>query len=742
MNCPRWENETAISQKLTLPEDDCELWTIVLHMAHVYEPLIREEYPRWSLWLSKIPLAGVSTEIRDSAKVRQVAQCLGNQFARADQAIANAIQQLKQDGFPDPAADHVLQLASRNDKTVPVILLRAAAGVKAVGTLKRTKPRSVTPIHPYILPSKERLGFWGFHDTSFVLNVSRTDRPHVSVTGDRYMRGGKRFSKLIPFVEKAVGVKIDPTEECGVLVKLDEHEATMASALGQAEVESLRQVCQTVSMDIHDRTRHGTGHALSDVYNIRFGEKLRIPDVVVWPATSNEVLALVTLAKGQWCLIPYGGGTCVSRAICCPTIQQEPRPIISVDMSKLNQVIKMDYENHLAHVQAGITGKELNEQLNRFGYTVGHEPDSMEFSTLGGWIATKASGMKRNRYGNIEDIVTGIQVVGAGGLMNHGHWGRESCGVDLTALLLGSEGCLGIIVSAVLRIQRLPEICDHEAILLPDWESGVHLLRDLSRQSTLVPASVRLLDHEHFQLGQALRPDPESLYEKAKETLAHSLLALFLNKNNKSRAVCLAVGYEGSQAEVQAQQTMIRGLTKSYGGLRLGRQAGQRAYEMTFMIAYLRDFAMSYQILGESFETFAPWSTVHSIVKGTKTVVRQLHERLHLPGKPFLGCRVTQLYSDGVCLYFYLCMSSKGIVDPLSVFGQLEEGARQEILRCGGSLSHHHGLGKHRSHFLDQVQSPPTRQALQQIKEAMDPDNIFGAQNGPFHTSMPPAEGS
>ncbi|KAL7562262.1 hypothetical protein ACA910_004067 [Epithemia clementina (nom. ined.)] len=402
----------------------------------------------------------------------------------------------------------------------------------------------------------------------------------------------------------------------------------------------------------------------------------------------------------------------------------------------MNGVLKLDHENNLAFVQAGITGKELKEQLGRVGYTFGHEPDSIEFSTLGGWIATKASGMKRNRYGNIEDIVTGLEVVGAEGLMKHGYWGRESYGLDPTALMLGSEGCLGIIVSAVLRIRRLPDVCNFDAVLLPDFDIGLHFMRAITHSPIRPPASLRLLDNEHFQLGQALRPNPDSWYEKMEETIASSI---FYSKSiQKSAAACLVVGYEGSKEEVCLQQKLIRRLAKSLEGISLGSRAGQRAYEMTYMIAYLRDFALSYQIAGESFETFARWSDVQSIVIGTKDRVKMEHQKRNLPGRPFVGCRVTQIYSDGVCLYFYLCMSTKGIKDPLSAFSSLEEMSRSEILSRGGSLSHHHGIGKLRAKYLPSVQTPSTHNALRKIKEALDPENIFGAQNG--HFSLAPAE--
>ena len=734
LECPIWSNETAISQRLSLPADESELWTIVFQIAHVLEPLIRNDYPLWSTWLTSIPLNGFSGEVMESIEVMELALSLSKQFAEADEAVRTAIRTLERSGFNEPSTDHVLQIASRMDKGKPHVLLRAATGMQIGQTHSHSKQyNAVVPIAQHILPSKERLGFWGFHDTSFIVNHDeKTGQLYVSVTGDRYIDRKKRFTNLIPFVERAVGVKIDVREEREMTLNTSDIIVNEDSALGEDDIDSLRLACDAVSLSVHDRIRHGAGHSLSDVFSVRFGNSIRVPDVVVWPSTVDEIASVVTLAKKRkWCLIPFGGGTNVSRAVCCPSIKEEPRPIISVDMKKMNQLVKLDRENNLAHVQAGIAGTEMNDELRRAGYTMGHEPDSTEFSTLGGWIATKASGMKRNKYGNIEDIVTGIEVVGVDGLMmKHGHWGRESCGLDLTSLFLGSEGCLGIIVSAVVRIHRLPETRCFDAFLLPDFDTGLHLMRDFSRLPVRLPASMRLLDNKHFQLGQALRPAADSLYEKIEDAVARRILSY--STFSLEESVCLAVGYEGSKNEVREQKNMISRLVRSFGGVSLGQSAGRRAYEMTFMIAYLRDFALNYQIAGESFETFARWSDLRSIVTGTKDRVQQEHQNLNLPGKPFIGCRVTQIYSDGVCLYFYLCISVRGIQDQLSTFASLEEIARGEILLRGGSLSHHHGVGKLRAKFLNSVQCPTTQAALRKIKEALDPDNIFGAQNGQF----------
>jgi len=728
-------NDTAINGRLGLPENRNELWTIVLQSAHILEPLIKMECPVWSAWLCASHLQETVMEGKFSTEVTMLSEAIIDQFRAAEEKVRSALRDLRVSGFHDPSAEHVLQVAQKGNQQ-PTILLQAAITFLDLHSKNHLKNvshiPSAIPVHQNVLPSQERLGYWGFHDTAFVLGVDTADQPYVSVKGNRYSYGNKRFRRLIPFIEEAVGTKIDPRAEQTPQFKTA-HWKLAKSEVGKDGLDFIRDICSEVSVSAEDRTRHGTGHALSDVMGIRYGQSIRIPDVVVWPSSTGEIESLVCLAaRQQWCLIPYGGGTSVSGAVCCPSRETEPRPIVSVDTRRLNKVIDIDYENCLAHVEAGITGLELMKELRSHGFTVGHEPDSLEFSTLGGWIATKASGMKRNKYGNIEDIVTGVHVAGADGVMKHGHWGRESCGLDLTALMLGSEGCLGIIVSAVVRIHELPQTTDYDALLLPDLETGIRLIKDIARIDGGSPASCRLLDNEHFRLGQALQSEHNSIFKQLKEQVLSLVLSEYSNFSNA--VVCLAIGYEGTSGEVKRQKRSIRSLARVFGAISLGSNAGKASYEMTFMIAYLRDFALSYQIAGESFETFAPWSELSSIIQGTKERINVEHSNRSLPGKPFIGCRVTQIYSDGVCLYFYLCISLKGINedDGGDVFSTLENAARNEILERGGSLSHHHGIGKIRKQFLPKIHSSSTQRAFRAIKQALDPCNIFGAQNGSF----------
>jgi len=236
-----------------------------------------------------------------------------------------------------------------------------------------------------------------------------------------------------------------------------------------------------------------------------------------------------------------------------------------------------------------------------------------------------------------------------------------------------------------------------------------------------------------------LKEAPSKL-ESLRQVASKSLGDYFGNFNGKS-VVCATITFEGSCSEVKLQRKNVQKLAVNHGGLLAGPKVGKAGYDLTFAIAYLRDFAMNYAILGESFETFVPWSKLTQVVMATKLTqvvmatkkrIYEEHKNRSLPGKPFVCSRITQLYDEGACVYFYFCMNSDGVLEPSNVYGEIELCARQEILNNGGSLSHHHGLGKLRSQFVSQIFNDGYVNSLIAIKKAMDPMNTFGARNGVF----------
>ena len=348
-------------------------------------------------------------------------------------------------------------------------------------------------------------------------------------------------------------------------------------------------------------------------------------------------------------------------------------------------------------------------------------------STLGGWIATKASGMKKNRYGNIEDIVIDFRVVTPQGIFKRENAAsRESIGFDYKPVFLGSEGRLGVITSALVNIHKLPDSSRYDSILFPDFASGVSFFHEVRRGGTL-PASLRLMDNNQFTLGQCFKSTPTGL-AAVKRKLQKAFLEKIKQYDLREVAACTAV-YEGSENDIRFQKGIIDRIAKKHGGLLTGPGHGRQGYLLTYSVAYLRDFLLTRHVLAESFETTVPWSRLDELTRSVNAVAKASHQEKGLPGIPFVSYRLTQSYDDCACLYFYLALYLKDVEEPDAIYSEIEHRVREAILGAGGSLSHHHGIGKLRSDFLPRIQSTSALSLKSGIKEWIDPKNSFGVGN-------------
>ena len=579
------------------------------------------------------------------------------------------------------------------------------------------RPGPPPPVPPR---DEESLEVWGFRDTRFFLN----ERGHVEVSGSRYELSGCELPHLAPWVRDVMGIELShddvaPSRYPPELPAARVHDGFLAdarAALGEDQV----------SVEAATRLRHGHGHTQAEMYAIKYGKLPRVPDLVAYPGNETQVVALVNAARRHGvCLIPYGGGTNVSDALRCP--EDEARCIVSLDMQRMNRILWIDPVNRMACIEAGAVGRRITDQLESYGLTMGHEPDSVEFSTLGGWIATHASGMKKNRYGNIEDLVLDVNVVTPSGTLERAAVApRESVGVDPRRWIFGSEGNLGVITRAVVKIFPLPEVQRFGSIVFPSFEDGVAFMYDLA-QTADVPASVRLVDNVQFGFSMALKPRASG-WRALKSRLQKKLITSVFGFDPNRMVACTLV-FEGGRSEVSRQQSTVYRLGKRHGGRKAGGENGRRGYQLTFSIAYIRDFVMHHRILGESFETSVPWNRIHELCENVKACIHEEHSRRELPGRPFFCSRVTQIYQTGVCVYFYFGFGIAGVEQPSRVYSEIEAAARAAILRSGGSLSHHHGVGKIRQRFLPDIMSPAAREWASRAKRALDPEDIFAARN-------------
>ncbi|TDH66945.1 hypothetical protein CCR75_008567 [Bremia lactucae] len=617
------------------------------------------------------------------------------------------------------------------------ILRHISAGGKSatISSLPSTSP-------PVALNFATRWNGWGFADTKLYVNADKI----VEISGSRYAEvfasaPDRTLPLLLPWAERRIGLHLERRSPPSITVSEDLRLQNQLFQDGET-YQRLLQFLHVASVDlgmktsttVKERVRHGHGQTCEDIYRLRHVQDVeRVPDAVIWPTSHNQVERIVHEVAQNYadcvCLIPYGGGTNVTSALACDP--NETRAIVSLDLREMRRIVSVDRENLTAVVEAGITGLDLHERLRHHGLTLGHEPDSWEFSTLGGWIATRASGMKKNMYGNIEDMVLNITTVTPQGTMQRAaNAPRAAMGPDMNNAVMGSEGIFGVHTLATLRLREYPSVQVYDSLLFPSLEQGLASLKEITRAGC-VPASLRLLDNTQFQLGQALKTSSTiskftaGVIDFAKKTYLTQIRGYDVN------AMCAAtVLLEGTnQLKVAAQQKLIQKIAKRHDGISGGVENGKRGYFFTYIIAYLRDFALDYYFMSESFETSVPWTNALQLITDIKLAINLVAAKRDVKVAPLIACRISQVYDTGVCLYVYYGINYFGINEPLTLFRETELAAVDAIVRNGGALSHHHGVGKHRLAWLSAAVSPPAIAAIQGIKNALDPTNVFAVKN-------------
>jgi alkyldihydroxyacetonephosphate synthase len=564
---------------------------------------------------------------------------------------------------------------------------------------------------------------WGFKDSRFVINAEN----NVVLEGTRYPLSGQELPAFLPWVRSSFQADINAND-----TNPSQYPTSIPPSRASDEfLQVLRTVVgEHLTVDPEQRLRRGHGQTQAEMYAIKYGRLERVPDVVVFPGSEDEVVALVKLAEAHsLMLLPFGGGTSVNEALRCPA--DEARPIVAVDLARMNRIRWIDPVNHMACIQAGAVGRLVVEQLAQHGFTLGHEPDSIEFSTVGGWIATHASGMKKNRYGNIEDIVIDMRVVTPMGILSHSSpLPRESLGGDVRRWMLGCEGSCGIITEAIVKLFPTPEAQVYGSVLFPDLAHGLAFMYELS-QTGHVPASVRMVDNLQLQINFAIKPKATGPGAAAKSALEKWIVTKLKGFSLDEMVACTLV-FEGSKADVKAQENQVHALAKRHRGMSGGSSNGRRGYMLTYGIAYIRDWILNHWLIAESFETSVAWTDTLALIDRVKKRIAAEHGARKLPGRPFVTARVTQVYATGVCVYFYFAMYYKGVANPSAVYHEIENAARDEILKAGGSLSHHHGVGRLRRRFLPRTMSDAALRWRAGARSAIDPRGTIGGRSSAF----------
>jgi alkyldihydroxyacetonephosphate synthase len=519
---------------------------------------------------------------------------------------------------------------------------------------------------------------------------------------------------LAPFILEAIGV--DVRRKGTPPLRFDQlqiPDPVLPDDLWEALEQAVSR--RYLSLDPLDRLVHARGKSLRDLVWQRAGDLPRIPDAVVRPGIEDEVTAILQAAmRFDAVVIPFGGGSSISGSLEAPST--ETRPVISLDLERLNQVLEIDAGSRLARVQAGVFGPDLEEQLGARGYTFGHFPDSFTHSTLGGWIATRSSGMQSDRYGDIADMTKGLRVVTPSGTLVTRPIPATSNGPSIREMVLGSEGRLGIITEATVHVRRIPEKRVILGYLFPNFAVALAGMQEIAAGEYSVSVT-RVSDANETQFSFAMRVMP-TLTDK----LQSRALRLFLSRRLgwDLDEMCLSfIGYEGSEHHVSAQRRAVGKLVKRHGGLCIGSGPGALYDQKKFDIPYIRDYLLDRGAPGDVSETATTWSGLLPLYDAVIAAANGAFDRLSVKG--YVMCHLSHSYHAGACLYFTFAF---GATSPDTMAGEYEvvkSAIQQAFVDNGATLSHHHAVGTEHAQWLEQDISAPGVVMLEALFAGTDP---------------------
>ncbi len=486
------------------------------------------------------------------------------------------------------------------------------------------------------------------------------------------------------------------------------------SRLSEPDIAELRQMSGegAVSTDSEDRAFFSLGKGYKDLVRMRRGDIANATDAIVRPGNEQQVLGLLRLAaQRRRAVIPFGGGTSVVGGV-------EPvgeGPTITIDMAALSQVLEIDSEAATATVQAGVMGPDLERVLRRSGFTLGHFPQSFRYSSVGGWIATRSAGQNSTKYGTIAALVQSVRLAHPEGILFTPNVPAAAAGPDLVQTIVGSEGTLGVITQANLRLSALPEQRSYKGYLLPSFAAGVQVAREIM-QAGLEPAVLRLSDEAETESSLALRAAPRGAAAAAERVGRWYLHRKGLDLESGS---IMILGLEGSEADVRHGREVAKPILKRYGAVSLGSSPGRAWRRSRFTAPHLRDVFLDNGIMVDTLETSTTWGNYLTLHAKVRDALRGA-----LGERSVVMAHLSHSYTDGGSIYYtFLAPQDEG--GEIEQWERVKAAATDAIVAGGGALSHHHAIGiEHRRWMRDYLGDEGSRW-LAQIKRAIDPEGIL-----------------
>jgi alkyldihydroxyacetonephosphate synthase len=511
--------------------------------------------------------------------------------------------------------------------------------------------------------------------------------------------------------EQAQGVlreQIGELEPWPLARELERFELPPPQPLPAALVEAVG--AERVFSDPEDRLRHATGRGYADLARLREGRLESAPDAVLLPPDAEAVRRLLGVcAREGVAVVPFGGGTSVVGGV--EPVRGAHERLVSLDLRALSEV-EVDRRSLTARLGAGLRGPEAEGALGREGLTLGHFPQSFEYATVGGFAATRSAGQASSGYGRFDALVTRVRLLAPEGELETLDTPHTAAGPSLRELVVGSEGVLGVIPEVTVRVRPAPSVRRYEAWIAESFAAGAEIVRALA-QGPGLPEIIRVSDEEETRSSLAL---------SGPRGAAGRLFDAYLGVRRRREGALIVVGYEGEEESVARRRALTVRALRAGGAAYLGRAAGSSWEHGRFHGPYLRDTLMEMGAMVETLETAQTWSRfgeLHAAVGGA------IRGALRAEGTPGLVlCHLSHAYADGASLYFTFISRARREA-PLEQWGAVKRAACEAIVAHGGTITHHHGVGRDHAPYMPAEVGKAGIEVLRAVKERLDPAGVM-----------------
>ena len=492
------------------------------------------------------------------------------------------------------------------------------------------------------------------------------------------------------------------------LPTLGDFELPPAQALPSALVDAVG--AENVFTGTEDRVRHATGCGYADLARLRSGRLENAPDAVLLPADADEVRRVLRLCGEQGvAVVPFGGGTSVVGGV--EPLRGEHEWVISLDLSRLRGV-EVDARSLTARLGAGLRGPEAEAELAKHGLVLGHYPQSFEYATIGGFAATRSAGQASSGYGRFDALVSSVSLIAAAGNLHTLATPHTAAGPALRETIVGSEGVFGVIPDVTVRVRPAPGQRRYEAWIAESFEAGAEIVRGLA-QGPGLPDVIRLSDEEETEVSLAL---------SGPRGVAGALFGGYLGLRRRRGGCLIVVGLEGEEESVARRRALSVRALRAGGAAYLGQAAGRSWEHGRYQGPYLRDTLMSMGAMVETLETSHTWSGLAGLYSAVGGAIRDSLSAQGTPGLVF--CHLSHAYADGASLYFtFISRSREGA--EVEQWGQVKRAASEAIVASGGTITHHHAVGRDHAPYMEAEIGGTGLDVLRAVKDRLDPAGIM-----------------